>query len=537
MALSIGDMLQDRYRIVSLLGQGGMGAVYRAWDVRLNVPMALKEMVPQPDLAPDTLAQLREQFQQEAQILARLNHPYLVMVGDFFQERGNVYLAMDFVEGENLAQRIKREKALPEAQVLEWASQLLDALAYCHSQGIVHRDVKPHNVIIRPDGRVVLVDFGLVKMWDPSDPRTKTAMRGMGTPEYAPPEQYDTWMGYTDARSDIYGLGATIYHALTGQAPPTATARMSDPERFLPLRQVMPAVSKRTEAAVAKSLELTRSQRWQSTAEMAQSLGLSIRDWGEDKATRPVTAPLAGRGGTRVMETAARHGLVSRRTRIPVWVWALGGLATLVLVAVLTIGAIAMGGMWARDQRDSPTPSAVQTATAVTPTATVEKTAAPSPSPSSSPRATATPSPTRTTPPTNTPEPTSTPTPAPPTDTPVPQAISPQLLAPTQGGEYASPITFEWSGSLGAGQTYQVTAYHSGSGHTIQSELLATQNWTADLPGDQTGEWRWSVSVIQGGLAVATSTDGLFWFNPFPGGDGDGGDGGGPGATNTPAPP
>ncbi|MBU0705430.1 MAG: serine/threonine protein kinase [Chloroflexi bacterium] len=528
MSLSKVEMLQDRYRILSLLGQGGMGAVYRAWDVRLNVPMALKEMIPQPDLAPDTLAQLREQFQQEAQILARLNHPYLVRVGDFFQERGNVYLAMDFVEGENLAQRIEREKALPEAQVLEWAGQLLDALAYCHSQGIVHRDVKPHNVIIRPDGRVVLVDFGLVKMWDPSDPRTKTAMRGMGTPEYAPPEQYDTWMGYTDARSDIYGLGATIYHALTGQAPPTATARMSDPERFLPLRQAMPAVSKRTDAAVAKSLELTRSQRWQSAAEMAQGLGLSIRDWGEDKATRPVTAPLSGRGGTRVIETVARPGPVSRRARIPVWVWALGGLATLVLVAALAIGAIAVGGIWARDQRGSPTPSAVQTVTTVIPAATTEKTARPSPS--SSPTATATPSPTRTLPPTDTPTPTGTPTQAPPADTPVPQAIPPQLLAPAQGGEYASPVTFEWSGSLGAGQAYQVTAYNSGSGHTIQSDLLTTQNWTADLPGDQTGEWHWSVSVIQGGYTVATSTEGMFWFNPFPGG-------GGPAPTNTPVQP
>lgn len=529
MTLSEGEMLQDRYRIVSLLGRGGMGAIYRAWDARLDVPVALKEMIPQPGLDPEKLTQLRDQFQQEAQILARLNHPYLVRVGDFFQERGNVYLVMDFVEGENLAERIKRDKALPEAQVLEWAGQLLDALAYCHSQGIVHRDVKPHNVIIRPDGRVVLVDFGLVKLWDPNDPRTKTAMRGMGTPEYAPPEQYDTWMGYTDARSDIYGVGATIYHALTGQAPPTATARMSDPERFMPLRQMMPEVSKRTEAAIAKSLELTRSQRWQNAAEMAQSLGLSIRDWGEDKATRPVTAPLAGRGGTQVMQTAARPAPTARRARIPSWVWALGGLASLALVAVLVIGAIAIRGIWMSNLESSPTPSATQEATAVIPAATAEKTATPSPSPS--PRATATPSPTRTLPPTDTPAPTDTPTPTTPADTPVPQAVAPQLLAPAQGGEFKSPVTFEWSGSLGAGQAYQVTAYNSGSNYTIQSELLTTQNWTASLPGDQVGEWRWSVSVIQGGVAVATSTEGMFWFNPFPGG------GGGGGGENTPAPP
>ncbi|OQY24810.1 MAG: hypothetical protein B6I35_00700 [Anaerolineaceae bacterium 4572_32.2] len=196
MTLTQGQMIGKRYRVVSLLGQGGMGAVYRAWDTRLNIPVALKEMIPQPGLDPQTLAQLRQQFQQEAQVLARLKHNYLVSVTDFFEERGNAYLAMEFVQGENLAERIEREGALPEEQVTAWAKQLLDALAYCHSQGIIHRDVKPQNVIITPEGAppdarggAVLVDFGLVKLWDPNDPRTKTAMRGMGTPEYAPPDR------------------------------------------------------------------------------------------------------------------------------------------------------------------------------------------------------------------------------------------------------------------------------------------------------------------------------------------------------------
>lgn len=100
MSLTAGDVLQNRYRIVSPLGQGGMGAVYRTWDTRLNVPVALKEMTPQPNLDPDTLTQLRQQFQQEATILARLDHPHLVRVTDFFQEEGNAYLVMNFVEGE-----------------------------------------------------------------------------------------------------------------------------------------------------------------------------------------------------------------------------------------------------------------------------------------------------------------------------------------------------------------------------------------------------------------------------------------------------
>ncbi|MFN3763850.1 MAG: serine/threonine-protein kinase, partial [Anaerolineae bacterium] len=167
MPLAPDQMLQNRYRILSMLGQGGMGAVYRAWDTRLEVAVAVKEMTPQPGLDPQTLAQLRQQFRQEATILARLSHPHLVRVGDFFEEGGNAYLVMDFVEGHSLADIIGQYGALPENQVLGWAAQLLDALAYCHSKGIIHRDIKPQNVIIRPDGRAVLVDFGLVKLWDP----------------------------------------------------------------------------------------------------------------------------------------------------------------------------------------------------------------------------------------------------------------------------------------------------------------------------------------------------------------------------------
>ena len=214
MSHKVNDVLGGRYRIVGLLGEGGMGAVYRAWDTRLNVAIALKEMVPQPGLDQSMLSELRKQFQQEATVLARLDHPNLVRVMDFFEEGGNAYLVMNFVEGESLSDKIKREGALQESQVLTWTEHLLSALSYCHAKGIIHRDIKPQNVIIRPGGQAVLVDFGLVKLWDPSDPRTRTAMRGMGTPEYAPPEQYDMQMGHTDPRSDIYSLGATLYLSL-----------------------------------------------------------------------------------------------------------------------------------------------------------------------------------------------------------------------------------------------------------------------------------------------------------------------------------
>ena len=163
MPLSVGEMIDNRYRIAKLLGQGGMGAVYRAWDMRLKHAIALKEMIPQLGLDEATLADLREQFEQEAQILSTLTHANLVRVTDYFSWENNEYLVMDFVEGESLADCIAREGALPEHQVLGWAGQLLDALAYCHGRGVLHLDIKPQNIIINPEGRAELVDFGLVK--------------------------------------------------------------------------------------------------------------------------------------------------------------------------------------------------------------------------------------------------------------------------------------------------------------------------------------------------------------------------------------
>jgi len=268
MTLTRGDILQNRYRITFLLAQGGMAAVYRGWHTTLNVPIAIKEMRPQPGLDAQTLDQLRQQFRQEATILARLEHPNLVDVLDFFEEGDKAYLVMTLVEGESLTEQIERDGALPEDMVLRWADQLLDALAYCHSQGIIHRDIKPANILICPNGRPVLVDFGLVKLWDPGDPHTRTVMQGMGTPEYAPPEQYGAQPGHTGPRSDLYGLGATLYHALTGEAPLTAADRTAGIRQFNSVRDLNFQVSARTDAAIAMAMELRVADRFYSAAEM-----------------------------------------------------------------------------------------------------------------------------------------------------------------------------------------------------------------------------------------------------------------------------
>jgi hypothetical protein len=338
--LTKGYMLQGRYRIVSRLGQGGMGAVYRAWDTRLNIPVAVKEMVPQPGLDTGTLSELRRQFEQEATILARLVHTHLVRVTDFFEEGGNAYLTMDFVEGENLADRIAREGALSEEMVLTWAGQLLSALGYCHGQGVLHRDIKPQNVIIRPDGRVVLVDFGLVKLWDPSDPHTRTAMRGMGTPEYAPPEQYETAAGHTNPSSDVYSLGATLYHALTGRAPATATLRMADPAQFVSIRQLTPHVTLETEAVIMRAMELVRSRRWQSVQEMTAAL----------RGRAPVSEPGIARPPARERRPVpAQPSAPARGRRFPVWVWVIGVLGVLLACGTLLI----FGGIAVRQSQEA----------------------------------------------------------------------------------------------------------------------------------------------------------------------------------------
>ncbi len=333
--LTPGIVLQNRYRIVSLLGQGGMGAVYRAWDLRLGIPVAVKEMVPQPGIDSQTLAQLHQQFQQEAMVLARLNHPHLVRVTDFFEEFGNAYLVMDFVEGQSLADLIAARGPLPEAQVLEWARQLLDALAYCHAQGVVHRDIKPQNILLRPDGRVVLVDFGLVKLWDPRDPRTRTVVRAMGTPEYAPPEQYGV-AGHTDPRSDLYSLGATLYHALTGQAPVTATDRIAAPAVFAPPRALNPALRPQTEAAVLRAMELRQDARWGSAAEMARALGVggAAPVLASPPAPPPAAKP-APPSRTKVMPGAP--AAAPPWLRLPLWARAAG------LILLVGLGGLLAG--------------------------------------------------------------------------------------------------------------------------------------------------------------------------------------------------
>lgn len=258
-------ILRERYRVTNIVGQGGMGSIYRAEDLRLPGRLcAIKEVRPDPALPLELQAQSQAQFLQEASILAQLDHPNLPKVSDFFSENGSEYLVMDFVAGKDLKQMLDENNGpFDEAVVLSWAAQILDALAYLHRQDppVLHRDIKPANIKLTPDNRIKLVDFGLVKLMAPDDMRTITVVQGRGTALYTPLEQYGGDSGHTDVRTDIYALGATFYHLLSNMPPPDAKARFLNPRVLQPLNKLNKKVSAYVSAAVEWAMEMHPDER------------------------------------------------------------------------------------------------------------------------------------------------------------------------------------------------------------------------------------------------------------------------------------
>jgi serine/threonine protein kinase len=426
---SPGDVIYDRYRVEDLVTHGGMSAVYKVWDTRLNVACALKELMPYPGMEEQALVQLREQFSQEARVLAELRHSNLTRVTDHFEHDGNAYLVMDFVEGQRLDGVIEEEGAIPPHDLLGWAQELVDALGYCHEHGVIHRDVKPQNVIISPEGKAVLVDFGLVKVLDINDRRTRTVMRGLGTPEYAPPEQYDAETGSTDERSDVYALGATLYHAFTGTPPPTATQRIVDPDLLKPVRHYQSTINQHVDDAVIKSLSLQPKERFRTITEMAEALlGQPV--------VRPISKPLNAR--TRSAGDPLATVVLSNLNRIPrwrFWAGASGGMAILLILLFALQGGLPLGASATATAMASPT-SIPATATH-TPTATATMTQPPIATATATATATVTGTPTRT--PTRTRRPTSTRTPTPTaTGTPTPTSTRYYTRTPTPTPTFTS---------------------------------------------------------------------------------------------------
>lgn len=267
MSLTTGQILQGRYHIISHLGKGGMGTVYQAQDMRLNRRLvAVKEFDP-AQLPPNDRQIALQAFQQEAEILAGLNHPGLTAVYDYFLENNRSYLVMEFVNGETLQQAWERlGRRFAEAQVVTWTRELCDVLSYLHSQQppVIFRDLKPGNIMVQPNGHLKLIDFGIARHFTPGKTSDTTKF---GTPGYAAPEQYGH--GQTDARSDIYALGVVTYQLLTGHDP-TQT-----PFHLPPISQLAPQVSPPISQAVMQAVEIDPAKRPSTAPLFCQMLSVA----------------------------------------------------------------------------------------------------------------------------------------------------------------------------------------------------------------------------------------------------------------------
>src|SRR5690242_10648363 len=260
--LPAGHMLDGRYRVHKVLGQGGMGRVYLANDTRLaNRPVAAKEMI-----IGDGIAEKKaiEDFAREARVLAALSHPGIPNVIDYFAENSRHYLVMEFVAGGDLQAMLDKMGPggkLPEPRVLRWARQILDVLSLLHSQTppIIYRDLKPGNIMIDKDARAMLIDFGIARFLPPGGRGTQ-----IGSVGYAPPEQY---MGKVEPRSDLYSLAATMHHLLTGRDP-----QLEPPFSFPPLLSLNPAVSPQTAEVVMRALEQDVDKRPRNARTMLAAL-------------------------------------------------------------------------------------------------------------------------------------------------------------------------------------------------------------------------------------------------------------------------
>jgi serine/threonine protein kinase len=264
-------ILQGRYRIVRPLGQGGMGAVYEATDLRLRRTVALKETLVEAD-------ELRRAFEREARLLANLRHPALPKVLDHFSEGTGMFLIMEFIPGDDLGRMLEEGgRSFAPDEVLRWADQLLDALEYLHSLDppVLHRDIKPSNLKLVSRDQIILLDFGLAK--GAAGQMTRTGDRSVlgYSPNYSPLEQIQG--AGTDERSDLYALGATVYHLMTNVRPPDALTRATavvngQPDPLRPAREIVEQVTAAASAALTRALALNIEHRPRAASEMRDEL-------------------------------------------------------------------------------------------------------------------------------------------------------------------------------------------------------------------------------------------------------------------------
>jgi serine/threonine-protein kinase len=462
----VGETIADRYEVQQEIGKGGMARVYRAQDIRLQRTVALKILAPQ--LSVDT--EFIKRFEREASVSARLGHPNIVTVYDRGEYDGLLYISMEYIEGRTLHTILKDQGALGLGYAVSILDPLCKALDFAHNQGAVHRDIKPHNVMIDKTGRVLLADFGIAQ---PAEAEREALTRTgtfMGTPEYISPEQ--TQNRRVDGRSDLYSLGIVAYEIITGNVPFTGNTpqllvahTQETPPR---LSTIVPDIPKELDALFARILAKEPQARFANGAAFVDELrkvavryNLNLEPTTETQLLAQLTEPdsSAGRPTIQVSQDETQKGpppamgagQTTRQTppavspaepavppppaqvppattdddqvvpptadsdrdnrRIMLWVGALA----VVLVACLGLSLLVFGGQSAQD---TPTPLPTVTATVVPPTTTIPTTAVPAP-PTAPPA-----------------EPTATPTQAPATATPT---QAPATATPTQAPATATP--------------------------------------------------------------------------------------------------
>lgn len=259
--LEIGSIVDGKYKILNKIGQGGMSIVYLAMNERANKPWAIKE------IRKDGVSNyevVKQNLIAETDILKRLDHPNLPSIIDVIDCDDTFLIVMDYIEGKPLSEALNREGAQPQEKVIEWAKQICDVLGYLHSRvpPIVYRDMKPSNVMLKPDGNIMIIDFGTAREYKTASIADTTCL---GTQGYAAPEQFGG-QGQTDGRTDIYCLGATLYHLITGHNP------CMPPYEMYPIRQWNPNLSSGLEEIILKCTQKNPNDRYQSCAELMYAL-------------------------------------------------------------------------------------------------------------------------------------------------------------------------------------------------------------------------------------------------------------------------
>lgn len=284
----------DRYEVIDLIAAGGMGAVYRGWDFHIPRYVAIKALRSSIDPSSDPLAS--ERFRREAQSAARINHPNVVTIYDFLEDRGGQFLIMEYVDGANLKRHITDRGTLQVIRALAIAEQVCAALAAAHACGLVHRDIKPQNILLTPDGRVRLTDFGIVRVAG-DDTLTRSGIV-LGTADYLSPEQaYGEKLGPS---SDLYSLGIVIYEMLTGAVPftgisPITVAMRHATEQVPSPRALNPAVPPSVEAIWRVSVAKEPRKRYRTAMAMARALRKCRQE-----LMRPLPFPAPGEGAAEI---------------------------------------------------------------------------------------------------------------------------------------------------------------------------------------------------------------------------------------------